>query len=51
MVISQSRNLRDVSKEINTRLNGRGGGKPDMIQGSLEAEEETIREVFTELFA
>lgn len=49
VIVSQAKNLRECSKEINTRLNGRGGGKPDMIQGSLEADEETIRSVLTEV--
>ncbi len=51
IIISQTKDLRSLSKEINGRLNGRGGGKPDMIQGSLEADEEAVRTVFSELFA
>ena len=27
--------LRALAKEINTALNGRGGGKPEFIQGSV----------------
>ena len=49
VIVSQVKNLRDCAKEINSRLNGRGGGKPDMIQGSLEAEETAIRSVLEEV--
>ena len=35
--------LRALAKEINTALNGRGGGKPEFIQGSVQAAVADIR--------
>lgn len=35
--------LRALAKEINTALNGRGGGKPEFIQGSVQAAAADIR--------
>lgn len=39
-------NLRDFTKEMNQELNGRGGGKPFFVQGSVAASEEEIRKFF-----
>ena len=33
----QNGNLRDFVKELNKVLSGRGGGKPDFVQGSVQA--------------
>ncbi len=44
-ILSQEYNLAEKAKEINKELNGKGGGKPDIIQGSFAAEESEIREV------
>lgn len=38
--------LRQFTKEMNAALNGRGGGKPFFVQGSVQAEEEEIRRFF-----
>ena len=38
--------LRACAKEINAALNGRGGGRPTMIQGSCLADADTIRSFF-----
>ena len=38
--------LRRFTKEINGALNGRGGGKPFFVQGSVQAGEEEIRSFF-----
>lgn len=38
--------LRPLTKEMNQALNGRGGGKPDFVQGSLRATEAEIRSFF-----
>ena len=38
--------LRGLAKELNTKLNGRGGGKPEFVQGSVKASEDDIREFF-----
>lgn len=39
--------LRMLTKEMNSTLNGRGGGKPFFVQGSLQASKEQIREFFS----
>ena len=40
---SKSLNLRDFVKELNAAFEGRGGGKPEMVQGSLKGNEEELR--------
>lgn len=40
--------LRQLVKETNAELNGRGGGKPFFVQGSVCAEECQIREFFAQ---
>ena len=41
-------NVRDLVKEMNTALKGRGGGKPFFAQGSLQASGESVIEFFLE---
>jgi alanyl-tRNA synthetase len=41
--------LRAKAKELNSLINGRGGGKPQMIQGSAMAAEKEIREQLEKL--
>ena len=43
---SRSLDLRKEAKAINTGIGGRGGGRPEMIQGSARASEESIRDFF-----
>lgn len=38
--------LRQFTKEMNAALNGRGGGRPFFVQGSVKADEEQIRRFF-----
>lgn len=38
--------LRQLTKEMNEALNGRGGGKPFFVQGSVQAGEAEIRKFF-----
>ena len=38
--------LRDLVKELNQALNGRGGGKPDFAQGSVQADRSKIEAFF-----
>lgn len=38
--------LRSLCKELNETLNGRGGGKPELVQGSVQAKEDEIRAFF-----
>lgn len=46
IIASTSVDLRARSKEINAALSGRGGGRPEMIQGSFAAPLEIIKEYF-----
>ena len=40
---SRKEDVRPYSKLLNEAFNGRGGGKPEMVQGSLAGTEEAIR--------
>ena len=40
--------IRDLVKEMNTQLDGRGGGKPEFCQGTLQAKQEMIHRFFQE---
>ena len=46
VISSSSQDLRAMAKDINSALSGRGGGRPEMIQGSFAASLEKIREYF-----
>ena len=35
--------LRELVRELNAEFGGRGGGKPEMVQGTLHGEEEELR--------
>lgn len=43
---SAKKDCREVGKRLKDRLSARGGGKPEMIQGSVKAGEEAIRACF-----
>ena len=38
--------LRSFVKELNAELQGRGGGKPEFVQGSIQATEQAVRDYF-----
>lgn len=40
---------REIGKQVNAGLDGRGGGKPEMVQGSIKASAETAEKFFYEL--
>ena len=42
---SKNIDVRDCAKVLNEKFHGRGGGKPEMVQGSLCGNENEIREV------
>lgn len=46
---SHGKDIRDLGKKLNEKFHGRGGGKPEMIQGSLSGEEKEIKAFFEEL--
>ena len=48
VVCSQEKDVAALGKRMNQELNGRGGGKNPMIQGSLQAGEQAIRKFFQE---
>ncbi len=43
---SKTEDVRPLGKKLNEELDGRGGGKPQMIQGSLKGTEKEIRRIF-----
>ncbi|WP_125140209.1 alanyl-tRNA editing protein [Clostridium transplantifaecale] len=43
---SRAIDMKEAGKTLNAKLNGRGGGSSQMIQGSFAAPEEEIKEVF-----
>jgi alanyl-tRNA synthetase len=46
VISSRGKNLREISSDINRALNGRGGGRPEMIQGSFTATLSEIKDYF-----
>ena len=46
VISSRSVDLRSISKDINSALSGRGGGRPEMIQGSFACTLDEIKEYF-----
>lgn len=42
---SRSEDVRPLSKRLNAAFDGRGGGKPEMVQGSMKGTERAIREM------
>ena len=46
---SKNVDVREISKKLNTQFDGKGGGKPQMVQGSLKGTEEDILKILKEL--
>ncbi|MBR2432260.1 MAG: alanyl-tRNA editing protein, partial [Clostridia bacterium] len=46
VISSDTVNLRDMVSDINKSLLGRGGGKPNMIQGAFSSTAEEIKRYF-----
>ena len=46
---SRTEDVRPVSRMLNEKFQGRGGGKPEMVQGSLSAEKSLIAEALESL--
>ena len=49
LIGSRGADARIPNQALREKLGARGGGKPDMVQGSVAASEETIREVLSHL--
>lgn len=45
---SRTVDMREFSKKLNASFQGKGGGKPEMVQGSLTGREEEIRKMLDE---
>ena len=43
-IVSSKTDLREMCKALNGAFSGRGGGKPQIVQGSLSGTEENIKE-------
>lgn len=50
VIASDSEDLADRSKKLNKALNGRGGGREGLVQGTYRADKEQIEKAFNELF-
>ena len=48
-VASRTKDVRPIGKELNAVCSGRGGGKPDMVQGSVSAKRSEIEKFWSEL--
>lgn len=46
---SKTTDVRAIGKCLNEAFQGRGGGKPEMVQGSLKGEEDQIRALFLQI--
>lgn len=46
---SRSRDIQDAGKRLNARFQGKGGGRPPMIQGSLNGKEQALKEFILHL--
>lgn len=46
-IVSNKLDLRDMCKALNTAFSGRGGGRPQIVQGSLSGNETDIRDFLT----
>ena len=46
---SRSRDIQDAGKKLNNRFQGKGGGRPPMIQGSLNGKEQALKEFILHL--
>lgn len=49
VITSRNADVRDIGKKMNAALNARGGGKPEMIQGSVSARKSEIESFWKEL--
>lgn len=50
IIMSKNINLKEAIKEINMKLNGKGGGSTDIVQGSFMSEIDDIKRVIVDIF-
>ena len=50
LICSRTTDLRPYAKTLNSALDGRGGGKPEYIQGSFAAAEDAVRSELAKVF-
>lgn len=48
-IVSRTEDVRQIGKELNAACSGRGGGKPDMVQGSVAASKAEIENFFDKI--
>lgn len=48
-MVSRTRDLRAMSRDINAAIGGRGGGSPEMIRGTAACESETLKDFIGKL--
>ena len=46
---SKEKDVRQIANNLNEMFQGRGGGKPDMVQGSLKGTKEQIEKMWDKL--
>ena len=46
LIVSKNKNLTEIREDMNKKLSGRGGGKPEALQGSFAATLEEIKAYF-----
>ena len=49
-LVSRNKELGDLCKRMNAQLNGRGGGRGGFCQGSVKADQQQIREFFSDFY-
>ncbi len=49
IIMSKSVNLKEAIKEINLKLNGKGGGNEELVQGSFNSEIDDIQKVIVDI--
>ena len=51
VIASSDPELPKISKSLNAKLNGRGGGRDGMVQGTYRVDKKTVEEAFDEIFS
>ena len=51
VIASSDPELPKISKSLNAKLNGRGGGRDGMVQGTYRVDKKAVEEAFDEIFS